>query len=239
MHLKSIVPIVFVLLFTTSQTNAQSHYFGSWNVGNAEYFFDKKISAWTEAQLRSQQFYNDFFYHEIKCGIKYQINKSLGVLIGTGQYATYSNGSNFKTPVIHEFRLWEQFTLINNIERLKLEHRYRIEQRWRNDEYRNRFRYRINPIFPINKSKVENHTLFATIYDEIFLTNKDTYFERNRFFAGVGYQCSTRLSVQAGWLRQFDYSATASTTKDFLQTTIFIRFHNNNGPLETHPSSMD
>jgi hypothetical protein len=49
--------------------------------------------------------------------------------------------------------------------------------------------------------------LFASIYAEIFLTNKGQYFERVRFFGGLGYQFSNPFTLQVGWIRQFDYWA--------------------------------
>lgn len=231
---------IFLLSASCIQAKAQNNFLGTWSVLNTEYALNKKTSVWAEGQTRSQKFYNDFFYHEMKTGISIRPNKSIGILLGIGQYATYSNGGNFKTPVVsHEFRLWEQLTLVNNIGIVKIEHRYRIEQRWRNDEYRNRFRYRFNPIIPINKKSIENKALFATLYDEIFITNQAFYFERNRFFAGMGYQLNKRLTLQAGWLRQSDYTALSSSSKDFLQTTLLIKFNNQNNPTEAHPSSMD
>lgn len=46
-----------------------------------------------------------------------------------------------KPYVNDEFRIWQQLVLTNNIGRIKLEHHYRIEQRFTsNAGYRNRFR---------------------------------------------------------------------------------------------------
>lgn len=98
----------------------------------------------------------------------------------------------------------------------------------------------MNPIIPINKSTVEKGTLFASIYDEIFLTNKGPYFERNRFFVGLGYQVSNPFTLQIGWIKQFDYSANnTGRKKDFLQTTLFFRLRQQKNDREMHPSSMD
>ncbi len=229
------------LLCISSALKSQSNVLGSWNVANAEYYLNKKWNLWGEVQLRSQKLTDQFYYHELKGGINYKPNKNLAVLLGSGQYVTYSNGGNFKSPVLsNEFRLWEQLTLVNNIDRLKIEHRYRIEQRWLTIGYRNRFRYRLNPIIPINKSTVEKGTLFASIYDEIFLTNKGQYFERNRFFCGLGYQFSNPFTLQIGWIRQFDYLGNnTGRKKDFLQTTLFLRLNQHRSDHETHPSSMD
>lgn len=232
--------ILLMALFFANTSFTQPQYFGSWNIVNAEYYLNNKFSIWSEVQLRSQKFYKDYYYYELKAGANYKINKSASFLVGTGQYATYSNGGDFKSPVNHEFRLWEQLTLVNNINIVKLEHRYRIEQRWRGDEYRNRFRYRLNPIIPINNSTITKGTLFITAFDEIFFTDQGQYFERNRFFAGLGFQMSKHFTIQTGWIRQSDLSAdNQSSSKDYLQTTLLIKLHQVSDDRNIHPSTMD
>ena len=228
-------------LFFTTLVAGQSNYLGAWNVVNADYQLNGKWSAWGEVQTRSQKFFNDFFYHELKGGGSFKPNKNVGLLIGFGQYATYSNGGNFKSPVLaHEFRMWEQLTLVNNINRIKIEHRYRIEQRWRGNEYRNRFRYRINPVIPINKSSIEKGCFYASVFDEIFLSDQAPHFERNRLFAGLGYQPLTTMTIQMGWIRQYDYNiASGGVHKDFFQTTLLFRFHQKQNSNAIHPSTMD
>lgn len=90
--------------------------------------------------------------------------------------------------------------------RLKFEHRYRIEQRWTTAlGYRNRFRYRINSVVPINHNKVEPGVFYGSAYDEIFLTNSNPHLERNRVFGGAGYQVSKHFNAQLGYLYQTDY----------------------------------
>lgn len=243
LHKKTIAAAIGLLtsLCISPAATSQDNSLGSWGVVNGEYYLDKKWNLWSEAQVRSQKFTDQFFYHELKGGINLKPNKNLAILLGLGQYATYGNGGNFKKPgVIHEFRLWEQLTLVNNINRFKIDHRYRIEQRWRGGEYRNRFRYRLNPIIPINRQSVDKGTLYASIYDEVFLTNRGQYFERNRFFCGLGYQFSNPFTLQVGWIRQFDYAGNnTGSKKDFIQTTLLFRLTEDKSDHERHPASMD
>lgn len=105
---------------------------------------------------------------------------------------------------------------LNNIGRIRIEHRYRIEQRWRTNGYRNRFRVRLNTIFPINKPSIQKGTIYATIYDEIFLADKVPYYELNRILGGLGYQFAKPVRLVIAWLRQYNYSVNNITTrKDF------------------------
>jgi hypothetical protein len=219
--------LFFVFFTTTVNAYAQDEKVGTWELVNVEYYIKSKGFVWAEIQTRSQKMYQDFFYHELKGGTGYKPNRNVTVLLGAGQYATYSNGGNFKSPVVsHEFRIWEQLVLNNFLGRAKIEHRYRIEQRWRNAEYRNRFRYRLNPVIPVNKNSLEKGALFVSLYDEVFLTDVGPHFERNRVYAGLGYEFSQPVTLQAGWLNQYDFSsANIATNKNFLQVTLYLQLH--------------
>jgi hypothetical protein len=233
--------ILMLALLFCNAGKSQTPGLGTWNVLNAELSLSDKWKLFTEMQLRSQKFYDHLNYHEIKGGISFDVTDKASALIGLGQYVTYDPTGNFKSPVSNsEFRMWEQFTLTNNLDRLKLEHRYRAEQRFTSGGYRNRFRYRINAIVPINKTKVEAKTFYLTAFDEMFVTNRKPYFERNRLFAGSGYSFSDLFTLQAGWIRQFDFrSNLSSITKDYLQVSLLFDFETHKSKREKHPSSMD
>jgi hypothetical protein len=233
--------LLIVALFFTGTAFCQTPGTGTWNVLNVKKTFDPKWSAFFESQLRSQKLFNNFSYHELKAGIGYNIGTKLSIVVAAGQYVTYDPTGNFKSPVAtHEFRFWQQFTLTNNIDPFKLEHRYRIEQRWINGNYRNRFRYRLNGLLPINKKKIENHTLYASVYDEVFFTNEDPYFERNRVYAGLGYNFNKLFTLQIGWIRQYDLKVAAPNVgKNYLQTNLFFSIGEHKSKREKHPSSDD
>jgi hypothetical protein len=223
-----------------SYANAQNNKVGTWNILNAKYNFSKKWNAFGEAQLRSQELTNDFYYHELKAGVGYNVAPKTALLVAIGQYGTYNTVGNLKSPVTHEFRLWEQMTLTNDIGRVKLEHRYRVEQRFFESSFRNRFRYRLNGLLPINKDSITRGTLFLSVYDEIFLTDLQPYFERSRFFVGAGYVLSKLFTLQIGAIRQFDFSKTfVSSYKDYLQLSLLFEFKKNKSGRTHHPQVED
>ncbi|MES1216859.1 MAG: DUF2490 domain-containing protein [Bacteroidota bacterium] len=214
-----------LLLLIVFIAYAQNNKLGTWNVINAKININKKWSIFAETQTRSQLFYNDFYYYEIKGGLGYAVNNNFSLLVGSGRYATYSNGGNFIKPFANEeFRIWQQITMNQYVSRLKFEHRYRIEQRWlSHGGYRNRFRYRLNSFFPLNNKNFEPKTVYLTAFDEIFLTNTSPYFERNRIFCGMGYKFNNKFTLQPGYIYQFDNLANnVKSGKGFVQLTLFI-----------------
>lgn len=219
---------------------AQTKGLGTWNILNVRKQFNKRWNSFFEAQIRSQKTYDDFNYHEYKGGYGYNIAKQFNITLAGGQYVTYRPVGNLKTVTNSEFRLWQQFTLSNNLGRVKVEHRYRIEQRWTSAGYRNRFRYRINTIIPVNSEKVEKGTFYLSVSDEIFLTNQRPHFERNRLFGGGGYMFSELFTLQGGILNQYDVSATGKgQTKSYLQLSLLFSLNEGRSERERHPSTTD
>ncbi len=211
--------IVATLLLATSTTFSQNNRTGSWDVFALNAKIKKDWTLYLETQTRSQNTTSDFYYHEIKGGIQYNLPHNNSLFLGTGNYVTYPFPGNYHSPATtKEYRLWEQFVFNNYIGRVQLEHRYRIEQRWVNGIYSNRFRFRLNPIIPINHTKVIPSTFYATTFEEIFFTDKAPYFLRNRFFIGAGYKFTKTFTLQGGFIRQFDYNtSTGGSGKNFAQ----------------------
>lgn len=237
---RAIIPIV-ALLFTHTAAHAQNDELGSWDIANLSLSLNSRFMLWLEAQTRSQRLTNDFYYHEFKGGLQYKLQDKATVMLGTGDYKTYSFPGNYKTPMqVKEWRIWEQLVISNNINRVKLEHRYRIEQRWLNGDFSNRFRYRLNPIIPLNHQSIVPHTLYLTAFDEVFFTNTAPFFLRNRFFAGTGFQFSKVVAAQIGWIRQYDYrKADDGSGKNFLQTSLLFTLDKKIFEKEHFPNTMD
>lgn len=218
------------LLFSLSlllslSLSSQSHPFGSWNILNAKLSIDKHWSAWVEGQMRSTELMNNFNYYEVKGAISYNINKNISFTAGLGHYETYPPGGEYQKPVASvETRTWLQFGMEQQLGRINFDHRYRVEQRHLNTGYKNRFRYRLNMVVPINKPTMEKGTIFGYIGDEIFFTDKAPYYERNRFFTGLGYKFSPLLSLTSGYMRQFDYKLDSQDYRNFLQIAFLFNF---------------
>lgn len=235
------IKITLFFLFISGIALSQTNDIGTWHIVNAQFNFNKKWQAFAELQLRSQLFFDNFFYYETKAGIGYNINKNFSVLAGTGRYTTYSNDGNFQKPFANrELRVWQQLIMNNYVDRLKFEHRYRAEQRWLTNEYRNRFRYRLNAVLPLNNGKLIKHTFYLTAFDEVFLNNKAPHFERNRLFGGAGYMFNPLLTLQAGYLHQYDYATAGNSHKNFLQFSLFLVFNNGQQEMpERIPQTID
>jgi hypothetical protein len=213
------------MLLPVLEGASQTPGLGYWNIVNAKADFKKNWNAFIEGQVRAQKFPYDYFYHEIKGGIGYDVTESTNILVGVGKYTTYQFNGNFKSPTqSNETRLWEQLTFNHAAGALKIDHRYRFEQRFYKDDYRNRFRYRLNVTLPIRTTK-----FYLNAFEEIFLTNTRPHFERNRLFGGVSYKFTDLFSFQIGYVTQYDYNkGTNPYTKNFVQTSLLFNLNTSN-----------
>lgn len=229
----------YLLLFVFPFGKATAQ-LGTWNIVNVKTNLNSRWSLFGEAQIRSLRFYNHFHYYEYKAGASYNIGKNFSVLGGFGWYDTYSEGGTFKLPMVNdEFRTWIQVSMRQSLNRIKFEHRYRAEQRWTINGYRNRFRYRIQSVIPLNKQKLEKGTIYAIAWNEIFFTNNPPYFERNRFLLGGGYELTNDLAIQTGFLKQFDYRLNDETGRNFFQIALLYELALKKKKQEHVPGGVD
>ncbi len=199
-------PIVSIIIFTfycfnsfAQNTNNET---GNWLMYFGQNRVSDKISVHSEVQYRNHTVVpNNTEQLLLRTGLNYHLQTAM-ITFGYGHIGTHVYLSDKKSPEVEEHRIFQQLITTNKIGRLKLEHRYRIEQRWVNKDYKNRIRYRIMAFVPLNNKSIEKGTIFIGLYDEIFMNTQQTYFDRNRLYGALGYQLNKLTGVQAGMLHQ-------------------------------------
>ena len=203
---------------------------GSWNIINVKYKFSNRLSFFGEAQLRSLRFYDHFHYYEYKGGASYKCLDQVNIALGIGSYQTYREGGDFVLPKNNnELRIWPQLILSQTVRSIKIEQRYRLEMRYTSSGYRNRYRYRLGISYPFGKERNGYKPYILQLSNELFFTNKEPYFERNRLMAGIGYKLSPQLMVQLGYIHQFDFKINDEIGRDFLVFGIYFDLEHQKG----------
>jgi hypothetical protein len=220
--LRLLFPFLF-LLFLFKTVSGQDSGFGSWNIINLKYMIDDRWSLFGEAQLRSLQFYDDFHYHEFKAGAEVKLHPGVHLALAAGKYDTYGEGGNFVHPKNNEeFRLWPQLVILQSFGILTTEQRYRTEMRFTSNGYRNRFRYRFGVSVPFGNEGMGYKLFQLNASNELFFTDKEPYFERNRFLLSLNYKFSNPATLQLGYLHQFDYKINDESGKNFLVIGVYF-----------------
>jgi hypothetical protein len=131
--------------------------------------------------------------------------------LGYANITTGEFGSGDST--INENRVYQEALLPQKIgSRVFLRHRFRYEQRWIDgQDFRTRFRYAIFMNIPFNRDDLGKGAWYLSLYNEIFINGERDIgngrtvelFDRNRFYAAVGYSLSDRLKLQTGFMHQY------------------------------------
>ena len=110
-----------------------------------------------------------------------------------------------------EHRLYEQLLVRDTEGRVRVQHRYRLEQRWLQTlaeptfRYVNRLRYQLSVTLPLHGQAVVPGGLYATASDELFFNfghHAPSVFDQNRAALALGYQVSAATALEVGYLNQ-------------------------------------
>ena len=212
---------ILLILLLIITTNLCSQEFGTWNVIDFRKSTNKNISFQLEAQVRSLQFYKNFHYNEINFTTNYKFDNNLILSILFGKHNTYSEGGNFKSPILtDEYRFSIQAATSQKFGLSSLDNRYRLEQRYFADNIKYRMRYRFGLKTKITKI---NQIQFS---NEIFLSldNDNSIFEKNRFLIGFTNTFNKTYEIQINYLNQIDKRFNDESGRNFLQLVNIINF---------------
>ena len=99
--------------------------------------------------------------------------------------------------------MYQQFNTKHALQRFNFAHRFRVEERFLENDTQFRFRYQLTATVPLNNVKLIENTWYLKAYDEIFLQAvKDKTFDRNRLGLSFGYVISPTFSLEAGYMLQ-------------------------------------
>ena len=193
---------IFIVVLMSFSLGSISQEVGSWWMYFGNFRFNDQFSIWTEAQYRSYDHGENIEQMMLRSALNYHISKKSIATFGYGYIGNYLPGTDINNPTIEEDRIYQQFVQKHSIPLVLIEHRFRLEQRWPENTYRNRIRYRIFLTIPLNKKDIEAKTWFLGLYDELFLNTVEKYYDRNRFYFALGRQFNEYLNLQVGMLNQ-------------------------------------
>jgi len=227
---KNITILLAVLMMIPSLSTANEDEVGNWLM----YFGTNKIndewSLHTEFQFRNHTLVpNNTEQLLFRTGLNYHLTDKKMITAGYAYIPSYEFNSEQSAPEKKEHRIWQQYILNDKVGRVKLEHRFRYEQRWIEGDYRDRLRYRLMLFIPINKPVMQKGAVFLGLYNEIFLNTRDTIFDRNRTYGAIGYQISKDISFQVGMMnQQLNETNKWYTQFGLVYNTDFSGFNNGN-----------
>lgn len=219
---------LIIVLLTVHAVNAQSSRVIDPNSNLwVSHWGDHRLSThWgfhTEAHWRRADMGVHWQQLLLRPAVNYHLGEQVMFTLGYSYYMNYPYG-DYPIPFpAWEHHLFQQIQLNQPISRLRISHRFRMEERFiarlvPGDEdpaegeldgytYQSRFRYRVWFTLPLGKIDRSGTGVFtANLYDEVFLNFGDSqrldYIQQNRISALLGYQVSQPLNVLVGYLLQ-------------------------------------
>ena len=198
--------------------------YGFWPCYYGSAAITNKWGIWGESQIRMYDYTGDLEQLLLRTAVTYNLGPDNNQQISQGYAYIRSEPYNLNTEekgVTEEHRIYQQLILKQRFSRFYLTHRYRMEERFLQDDFRLRFRYFISGNFCLNKKELGPGTIFLTAYNEIFLHADKPVFDRNRLYAGLGYGISKSLRLEAGNMWQIQ----ETTSRPQLQVILWHSFN--------------
>jgi hypothetical protein len=209
----------------TTNTNAWLMYFGN-------HKFSDRLGWHAEVQWRRHDFFSSNQQLLLRTGLDIYAGGNR-FTIGYAFVETYPYGGFAVANAFPEHRIWQQFLTTQTLGKLKLSHRFRLEQRmlgnaatgeFKDGRYENRMRYMAKATINITSGE---RPIFLAAYDEIFINfGKDVaynIFDQNRLYGAVGFTFSPTLKLEVGYLHQL----VQLRTLDLTTTPVANKIENN------------
>lgn len=190
---------------------------GMWHLFTVRYSVNPAWSLHAETQIRTPGMYDYLNYRDLKLGVTWKSPSNARFSLFAGQFQTFQPGGNFVRPFLsNEFRLWGQLALSQTLNRFLIEHRYRIDLRFIGGVRQDRYRYKFGIMYPFSWHPGESKIWQAGLGDEISMTDKAPYFQRNRINFVIGRRISKSLNLQAQFIDNFDYKKETGNWTQYL-----------------------
>ena len=220
--------LFFVLLLSQSvQSQINEDKMGSWYM----YFFNTTFNdgPWGvqgDVQYRNWNLGSDLEQLLLRGGLTYQGKDSnIKFTLGYGNITTGVYGDSSDTS--SESRIYQEALYpVKFGKRFYTNHRFRYEQRFvEGQDFRTRYRYNLFLNIPLNNEAITPKTYYIALYNELFVNGQRdigdnrsvAFFDRNRFYSGIGYVIKAGYKVQLGVMKQ--------TTNTWAKRQLQFSFH--------------
>ena len=194
--------LIFSLLISFL-CGAQESTPGNWLILFGNKPLNQKYNWHHEVQYRNYNALGDLEQLLLRTGIGMNVTDHANVLLGYGFIRSENYTQNDDKTIVNEHRIYQQVIAKQKIKRLGLQHRYRFEQRFIEDDFKLRCRYFLSLAHPIWKDAHSFKEFYVSTYNEIFLNTKSNVFDRNRLYGGLGYKINENIRLEIGYMNQF------------------------------------
>jgi len=191
-----------------------------WLVYVGDHQVAKKWAVHTEYQMRRVDWLRDPQQQLARLGLVRTLSERVKVSGGYTYFQSHRYGAYAEVPgrATPENRLYEDLTLQDQLGRLGLKQRLRLEQRWLGSrasggagpvqrwEYQNRIRYQLAATYPLQGATIDDDEFYLAGFDELFIGFGQNVglnvFNQNRLSGGLGFQLTSQAKAELNYLYQ-------------------------------------
>ncbi len=206
-------------------------YFGTATLGGGPF------GAHAEVQYRNHGVIGDLQQVLLRTSGRYTLPDGSATLsLGYGYILSEQEGD--PDDPVDEHRIYQEAFLRQRVEAVRVNHRFRYEQRFVDDlDAQTRFRYAVFASLPLTSADFRPGTVYAAAYNEVFLNTSGRgrdgidvpVFGNNRLYGALGYQVSGGLAVQVGYMNQTFGRSTADGFRQREDGQLQVSLHHNLG----------
>jgi len=178
------------------------------------YSTDARLSSkWglhADAQIRRSRSADILRQNQVRVGINYYAAPQLMLTAGYSYVALYSADEAPVNILAPEHRLYEQLIIQDDKGLVRVQHRYRLEQRRvvlpgeAGPTYLNRARYQLRLTLPLRGTAITPGTPYLAAADELLFNfgrhATGSIFDQNRAALNLGYQITQATALEMGYL---------------------------------------
>lgn len=196
---------IILFLFLPLFSAAQKSDVGNWFIYLGNQKLNNRWNWHNEVQYRNYNFAGDLEQLLLRTGVGYNLTPgNNNILLGYGFILSkpYIAGTDNKTET-REHRIYQQYITRQQFGRLYLQHRYRIEERFiENQDFKVRFRYFLSANLALSKKTLEPGAIYLSAYNEIFINDRSPVYDRDRIYGALGYCLGKNFRVELGGMTQ-------------------------------------
>lgn len=193
----------------TPQTATRANASNAWLLFRSDTRLSKHWGIHAEAQVLRTRNSVMGCQNVFRTGANYYVLDNLLLSGGYAYSQAATDGGRAGEP---EHRLYQQVLLLDTKNRVHVQHRYRLEQRWVQQQpaqeftYLNRMRYQLRLALPLIGQELTEGVPFVVGSNEVFLGfgrhEGKQLIRQNRAYLGLGYQLTRAASIEIGYLHQ-------------------------------------
>jgi len=193
---------------------------GNWLIVFGNKQINEKFNWHHEVQYRNYDAIGDLEQLLLRTGIGLNVNDEANVLLGYGFIRSENYAEDGEKVVVDENRIYQQLITRQKVRKLSIQHRYRFEQRFVEDDFRLRFRYFLAMNYPLWNLGEDGQKMYLSGYNEIFINTEDVIFDRNRVYGGLGYRLNDNIRFEVGYMNQLF----STSSRDQINLVAFINW---------------